>query len=465
MRVRVIQAYRFALDPTPVEEAALRSHCGAQRFAFNWGLARVKANLGQREAERSYGVPGELLTPVVSWSAWRLRKDFNAAKRRVAPWWAENSKEAYASGLANLAAALGNWETSRDGTRKGPKVGFPKFKGKRSLLSVRFATGAFGLAEQDRRHVRLPRIGLVRTHESTRKLARRIEAGTARIRSVTVSHRRGRWFASFCIENDRADRGPALPEVTIGVDVGLTHLAVLSTGETIPNPRPLDEAQGRLRRLARQASRRAGSDQCASQGPSRRWLSTTAEIARLHARVANLRENTLHQLTTSLATTYGMVVAENLYVAGMLRNRRLARRVADAGFGKIRSQLIYKTAWHGGRLVLADRFYPSTKTCSGCGAVKAKLCLSERTFRCERCSLVMDRDLNAACNLAAIVSGASSPSRGATINEPAGNPHKAPRDGAEGTATGRPSVNLRMASACAARHGLPKTIGPDSGLL
>ena len=119
--VRVVQAYRFALDPSPAQEAALRSHCGAQRFAFNWGLARVKANLGQREAERNYGVPEELLTPAVSWSAWSLRKDFNAVKREVAPWWAENSKEAYASGLANLTAALGNWATSRAGHAERPE--------------------------------------------------------------------------------------------------------------------------------------------------------------------------------------------------------------------------------------------------------------------------------------------------------------------------------------------------------
>ena len=123
MRVRVIQAYRFALDPSPEQETALRSHCGAQRFAYNWALAQVKANLGQRAAERSYGIPDEQLTPAVSWSAWRLRKEFNAVKDQVAPWWPGNSKEAYASGLANLAAALGNWAASRDGTRKGPRWG------------------------------------------------------------------------------------------------------------------------------------------------------------------------------------------------------------------------------------------------------------------------------------------------------------------------------------------------------
>jgi putative transposase len=422
--MRVVQAYQFALDPTPEQERALRSHCGAQRFAYNWGLARIKATLAQREAERSCGIPEHELTPAAGWSAWALRKEFNAVKDTVAPWWAENSKEAYASGLANLAAALGNWKASRDGARAGPSVRFPVFKGKRAVLSVRFSTGSFGLAGQDRRHVQLPRIGLVRTHESTRKLARRIGVGTARIRSVTVSCRRGRWQASFSVEIDRADRAPARPAGTVGVDVGITHLAVLSTGEMVPNPRPLEHAQRRLRRLNRQAARRTGPDRRTGQRPSARWRTTQARIARAHARAANLREDGLHQLTTRLAATYGTVVVEDLNVAGMLKNRRLARKIADAGFGTLRRQLAYKTAWRGGRLAAAGRFYPSSKTCSGCGAVKAKLALSERTYRCPSCGLVLDRDLNAARNLAALAGGTSSPSRGATVNEPAGNPGK-----------------------------------------
>jgi putative transposase len=292
------------------------------------------------------------------------------------------------------------------------------------VLSIRFTTGSFGLIDGDRRHAQLPRIGLVRTHEPTRKLARRIEAGTARIRSMTVSFRRGRWQASFSVEIDRAVETPARPDDTVGVDVGIIHLAVLSTGVMIPNPRPLDHAQRVLRRLQRQASRRTGPDTLTGQRPSGRWLKTKAKIARVHARVANLRENGLHQLTTRLADTYGTVVVEDLNVSGMLKNRRLARRIADAGFGEIRRLLSYKTTWHGGRLVTADRFYPSSKTCSGCRAVKAKLSLSERTYKCEHCCLVIDRDLNAARNLAALAGGASSPSRGATVNEPAGNPRK-----------------------------------------
>jgi putative transposase len=125
----VVQAYQFALDPTPEQEAMLRSHCGAQRYAFNWGLARVKANLGQREAEKSYGLTAEDLTPALSWSAWSLRNDWNQAKTGVAPWWAENSKEAYAGGLANLAAGLANWKDSRAGKRKRPEGPVPSVQG------------------------------------------------------------------------------------------------------------------------------------------------------------------------------------------------------------------------------------------------------------------------------------------------------------------------------------------------
>lgn len=149
----VIQAYRFALDPAPAQEAALASHCGAARFAFNWGLARVRASLDQRAAQRTYGLDGDELTPALGWSAYGLRKQWNAVKDGVAPWWAGNSKEAYACGLANLATALGNWHDSRQGRRRGRKAGFPRFKTRnRSTPSVRFTTGAFGLAS-DRKSV------------------------------------------------------------------------------------------------------------------------------------------------------------------------------------------------------------------------------------------------------------------------------------------------------------------------
>jgi putative transposase len=270
----VIRAFLFALDPTPVQEQAFRSHCGAQRFAFNFGLALVRANREQRAAERSYGLAEPDLTPAVSWSAYGLRRAWNAAKHDVAPWWAENSKEAYSSGLANLAAALSNWSSSRSG-KAGGRVAFPRFKGRRSRPSCRFTTGAFGLAA-DRRHVRLPRIGAVRTHESTRKLARHVEAGTAQIRSATLSWQRGRWHVSFSVElpdpglPDRRPTSRTDPRV-VGVDLGITTLATLSTGERVPNGRRLDAALARLRRAQRRVSRRRGPDRRTGQAPSNRW--------------------------------------------------------------------------------------------------------------------------------------------------------------------------------------------------
>lgn len=266
----VLQAYQFALDPTEQQQAMLSSHCGGARFAFNWGLARVKAVVDQRSAKRTYGTDEDQLTPAMNWSAYSLRKSWNAVKGEVAPWWAENSKEAYASGLANLADALGNWHKSRTGKRAGKRVGFPRFMSKRDRWSFRISTGQFGLAKQDRRHVTLPRIGSVRTHESTRKLARHVERGTARIRSATVSFQRGRWHVSFSVEITKAEPNSATRDGSVGVDLGVKHLAVLSTGETIDNPKHLDRAQRKLRRLQRQASRRRGPDRRTKQKPSNR---------------------------------------------------------------------------------------------------------------------------------------------------------------------------------------------------
>lgn len=448
--VSVVQAFQFALDPTDAQRAGLVSHCGAARFAFNWGLARVKAALDQREAERAAGVAEGELSPAVSWSAYSLRKAWNTVKHEVAPWWAENSKEAYASGLANLADALSNWKASRMGQRAGKPMGFPRFRSKRGRWSYRISTGSFGLCDSDRRHVQLPRIGRVRTHESTRKLARHVERGTARIRSATVSFQRGRWQVSLSVEITKHEPAPAARGGTVGVDLGIKHLAVLSTGETVANPKHLDRVQQTLRRLQRQASRRTGPDRRRRQRPSNRWRKAKARIARLHTSVANARREGLHQLSTRLVDQFDTLVIEDLNVVGMSRNRRLARHIAEVGMGELRRQLSYKTTWSGRNLVVADRFYPSSKTCSRCGVVKANLRLSERVFTCEHCGLIADRDRNAAHNLARLaetVNDTSSPRCGATQNEPAGNPHKTTPRGGSGYRHGKTPTQQAGANA------------------
>ncbi|WP_212841529.1 IS607 family element RNA-guided endonuclease TnpB [Catellatospora sp. IY07-71] len=395
----VVQAYRFALDPAPAQDRDLHRHAGAGRFAFNWALAAVRANLGQRAAERTYGLDGEQLTPALGWTLPALRRAWNTAKPQVAPWWPQCSKEAFNTGLDGLARALGNWSASRSGRRGGPRVGFPRFRSRRRVTpSVRFTTGTIRV-EDTRHHVTLPRLGRIRTHESTRKLARRLHAGTARIMSATVRHTGGRWHVSFTVEVTRTVRAPARPQATVGVDLGIANLAALSTGQIVPNPRHLNQAQARLRAAARTLSRRQGPDRRTGQRPSARWRQAKARLAHAHARVANLRADGLHKLTTTLAATYGTIVVEDLNVAGMIRNRRLARHIADAGWATLRRHLEYKTTWNGGRLVVADRWFASSKTCSSCGAVKPKLPLRVRTYTCEHCGLCLDRDLNAAINL------------------------------------------------------------------
>lgn len=391
----VYQAYRFALDPTPRQQGMLASHVGAARYAFNWGLAHVKQLLDKHQTDPSVRVP---------WTLRALRREWNQVKDQVAPWWRENSKEAYNSGLDALARALQNFTDSRAGRRKGKRMGFPKFRRKHTTRDAcRFTTGPIRV-EPDLHHVVLPRLGRIRTHESTRKLACRLEQGTARVLAATVSCVGGRWHVILTCEVQRNQRAPRRPAAVVGVDVGIRHLAVLSTGEVIPNPASLAGGLRRLRRLNRQLARREGPRTCdGARVPSAGWRQTKARLARAHAQVANVRRDGMHKLTSALASEYGSIVVENLNVAGMLRNRRLARRIADASLGRLRRQLGYKSAWAGRLFVVADTFYPSSKTCSGCGHVKAKLSLSERVFHCEACGLIIDRDFNAAINLAKLV--------------------------------------------------------------
>ncbi|MEO6087144.1 MAG: IS607 family element RNA-guided endonuclease TnpB [Umezawaea sp.] len=250
----------------------------------------------------------------------------------------------------------------------------------------------------------LPVLGTLKTHENTRKLHRRIANGTAKVTSATVKREAGRWYVSFCVAVEKQERVPVRPDAVIGVDLGVKTLAVFSDGRPpVENPRHHDTARRKLGRLSRTVSRRVGPDRRTGQRPSHRWQRANDQRNRVHHRVANLRRERIHQLTTALAREYGTIVVEDLHVSGMLRNRKLARVVSDAGFGEIRRQLTCKTAWNGGRVVVADRWFPSSKTCSGCRAVKTKLPLRTREYVCDECGLVLDRDENAALNLAALV--------------------------------------------------------------
>jgi putative transposase len=412
----VVQAYRFALDPAPAQERALRSHAGGARFARNHMLGLVKAVLDQRSAERSYGIAEGDLTPSLGWSLLALRKAWNARKATCAPWWAENSKEAYNTGLDSLARSLEAWSKSRRGDRAGAPVGFPRFRAKRDRASVRFTTGIIRV-EASRHHVTLPRLGTIKTHESTRKIARRIGAGTARVLSATVTRdTAGRWHVAFQALVQRSTAPPAhagAGQRSVGVDVGVKDLLVVATPggtevERVPATKSLTTAQARLRALQRKAARQHGTYDPATRTkrqPSNRWRRTQVQIGRTHARAANMRRDALHKATIRLAQRHQIITVETLSASGMrsaggAHKRGLNRALADAALAQVRRMLAYKTIWYGSTLVEAGRWYPSSKTCSGCGSRKPRLHLAERTYVCEHCGLVLDRDLNAAINLA-----------------------------------------------------------------
>ena len=358
-------------------------HAGAARFAYNAGLAHVKEALDNGEPPEwsHYGL--------LRW--WNANKDALAVNRDTGVvWWSQNSKEAYSRALRDLAQGLSNWSKSRKGQRKGRRVGFPRFKSKNTAMRFAYSTGFTAPKASDPYGLKLPRIGRVHCMENVHKRV----SGTRLIR-ITVSRRAGRWYASLTVE--REPTAPATvpaPEPkrgVVGVDLGVKNLATLSEGTVIPNPCALGTRLKTLRKAQQSLSRKV-------KGSVRREK-TKERVARLHARVADVRADAMNKATTMIAGNYSVVCIEDLHVAGMVKNRHLARSISDAALGEFRRQLEYKTARSGAVLRVVDRWYPSSKTCSNCGTVKAKLSLSERVFNCDSCGLSMDRDLNAAINI------------------------------------------------------------------
>ena len=356
----------------------MASHAGAARFAYNAGLAHVKEALDSGEPPEwsHYGL--------LRW--WNANKDALAVNRDTGVvWWSQNSKESYSMGLRDLAQGFSNWSKSRKGQRKGKRVGFPRFKSKNTTMRFAYSTGFTAPKASDPYGLKLPRIGRVHCMENAYRLV-----NGARFIRITVSRRAGCWYASLTVEREPVAK-PAPKGGVVGVDLGVKNLATLSDGTVIPNPRALGASLKTLRKAQQALSRKV-------KGSARREKARE-RVARLHARVADVRADAINKATTMIAETYSVVCVEDLNVAGMVKNRHLARSVSDAALGEFRRQLEYKTARSGAVLRVVDRWFPSSKTCSNCGTVKAKLSLSERTFNCDMCGLSIDRDVNAAINI------------------------------------------------------------------
>ena len=388
----VLQGFSFALKPTNDQTQMLNRFFGARRFAHNWAVTQIKAQLF---VYRWLGVS----TP--SPSLYRLRKTWNQQKHTVAvntttgeAWWREVSKEVFNDGIGSAVDAYWRWQKSRAGTHAGPRVGFPRYhsKGRRQ--------DSFTINRQrpdenlvGRGCVRIPKIGWVKTHESTRKLARLIEQGRGQALAVTVTRKGPRLFANVraCVQRPQTNTKPRTGPVR--VDVGERVLAVFATpdGEIVDrveNPKPMSKALARLRRLDRKLARQKKG--------SNRYNKTRMQRQKLYSRVARVRLDAVQNLTTYLTKNHSETVIEDLCSAGMRKGG--AKHLRDAMFGEFKRRMVYKGGWYGCNVVLADRFFPSSKTCSACGTVGDPG--RKQTWVCSCCGTVHDRDDNAAVNLA-----------------------------------------------------------------
>jgi len=356
-----VKSYRTELDPNNAQRTAFMRHAGAARWAFNWGLRR-KIEVYEQTGK--------------SPSAIDLHRELNVLKKTDVPWMYEVSKCAPQEALRNLDKAFeGFFRRCKAGAAK---KGYPRFKSRKRGIGTFTLTGAIKATDHT---IQLPRIGIVRLKEHGY-----FPTGTPIVAAV-VSERAGRWFATICT---MAVPQRLLGTEVFGVDVGIKAMAVLSDGTAFENPKALKVAESRIKRLQQAASRK--------QKGSMNRKKAIQRLARQHYRVVCVRNDAIHKCSNAITKRAHTVILESLNVAGMLKNHCLAKAISDAGMAELHRQITYKMAWAGGTVIQADRWYPSSKTCSACGLVKDDLALADRTFRCES-GFEIDRDHNAAINL------------------------------------------------------------------
>jgi putative transposase len=358
----MLTAHKIRLDPNKAQATYLARAAGVARFAYNWALAEWQRQYAARQNNPVLPAPSQLT----------LRRQLNEIKRDQFPWMLEVTKCAPQMAIMHLGEAFKNFFAHR--------AGHPVFK--RKGRHDRFTISNDEFRVEDKR-IRIPKLGWVRMREKLRF--------AGRIVSATVSQSAGGWYASITVDTPDLSLPPAENQGAVGIDLGVSALATLSTGEVFTGPKAMRSLLERLRRLSRALSRKVPG--------SRNRQKAKLKLARLHERIGNLRHDGLHQITTSLTRRFHTIGVEDLNVRGMLGNQRLARAIADMGFYELRRQLDYKAARRGGQVVAVDRWYPSSKLCSCCGYKLESLALGTRQWTCPGCAAEHDRDVNAAVNL------------------------------------------------------------------
>jgi len=364
----ITRAYKTRLMVNDRQATYLRQCADGARFVFNWALADRKA----RYADGSQ-----------STNKFEQKRRFNGLKHEQFPWLADIPYALAEQAFENVDRAFTNFFRR---LKTGEAPGFPKFK---SRHNPKQSFTLRGCIHVETKRICLPRIGWVQLAEHDY-----MPVADVKLLSANISTDGSEWHASVQVEQTIIDPIPT-DNPAIGVDMGIKQLAVCSDGMVFENPKALIVAQRKIGRLSRELARR-------KKGGANRQK-TKSKLARVHAKVANIREAAQHCVSRYVVDQKPQaVVIEDLHVKGMVKNHCLARSVSDSGMGEMRRQIEYKSQWGGVEVVVADRFYPSSKTCSACGVVRDTLLLSERTFVCPDCGNIMDRDLNAARNLAAL---------------------------------------------------------------
>ncbi|AZM46692.1 transposase [Streptomyces sp. WAC 06738] len=363
MGIRVKRAFKYRFYPTDAQAADLSRTFGCVRKVYNMALAARTEAWTLRQERVDYNATSAMLT------AWKKTEELAFLN--------EVSSVPLQQCLRHLQRAFTNFFAKR--------AKYPRFKSKRkSRASAEYTTSGFTFRDGKLTLAKM-------TDPLDVRWSRPLPEGASSPSTVTVSRdAAGRWFVSLLCDDTPASM-PATAEA-VGIDAGLSHLVTLSTGEKIANPRHERRDRTRLARAQRALAKK-------TRGSANR-ARARLRVAKIHAKIADRRRDGLHKLTTRLVRDNQTLVIEDLTVRHMVKNHTLARAISDASWTELRSMLEYKAAWYGRRLVVVDRFFPSSRLCSACGTLASKMSLNVRTWTCD-CGATHDRDVNAAKNLLA----------------------------------------------------------------
>jgi len=372
----MLLSIKVQLIPSNKQVTQFRKACGVARHAYNWANATINDVLKQRETDKTVKLP----------SAIDLHKKLVAEVKSVNPWYYETNKNVPQQALKELRTA---WDRCFKKVAKQPRF---KKKGCRDSFYLESGSKAKPKIKNDGKRVKLPSIGWVRLSEPLPITA---------THNCVISRTADKWFIAIKYEIEKPAVKADRP--TVGVDIGIKELAVCSNGKVFKNPKAYRRMSKRMKRLQRSVSKK--------QKGSNNRKKAISKLAKLHARIANIRKDAIHKLTTYLAKNHSIIKIEDLHVKAFLKNHRLAGAIADCGMHGFKRQLEYKTEKFSSQLVLVDRMFPSSQICSNCGKHRHKMPLKERVYACPECGHTEDRDLNASKNIERWFEGIFIPAR------------------------------------------------------